>query len=118
MHHFVIHAYDDEGVKAGQKGKGAYVGCWIRFPDPHGALVLAKFYVRASGWHVRSVKEHYWINDRRGLPPDKSRHFEKAMKIGAAIAYYIYPKRTRPNRRQILCLIPFPKRDPAGDNSE
>ena len=72
---------------------GAFVNCWINFIQEDGALKLAKFYIKDSGWiPKRKCEEISWIGKKTDLENEHDKFcFSEAKKYGCSLCFHTYP---------------------------
>ena len=87
LHFFVTNAVHRKGDEQHPLGSCARVSCWINFRLYEGALALAKFYIKAEGWSVRSVDSHTWINGLEHAPRGTVRYYREALQGGASLVF-------------------------------
>ncbi len=94
LHYFMIHCKPAPKSKYSRYG-GAYVSCWVNFPDGGGALALAKFNLRDSGWRVQRVEEHRFPTRSDYLSHPQLKFFDEALADGWRFLFHTYPKERR-----------------------
>lgn len=77
------------------KATGAFVNCWIDFPDPGGAVVLAKKYIADGKWEVCEVKPVLTGFSRLAKVPKFSRpYYSEALKFGYSLVFYCWQSKS------------------------
>jgi len=89
--YFMIHASPHPTSNNRMYG-GAYVSCWVNYPHEEGALVLAKYYIRCSGWQCRKVHDRKWGRRSDYVGKKSLRYFDEAAKDGSSFVFHTYPK--------------------------
>jgi hypothetical protein len=94
-----VHFVQLSASRTGRGGKriGAFINCWIRFPWPDGAELLAKHYVKRQGYAIRRIAKGPLIS-RRPIDKRVRPYFDEAMRDGASFVFHEYPIRKRSGR--------------------
>lgn len=79
---------DTEG--ASQEWAGAYVNCYIDFPDSRGAEVLARWYVADLGWLPESVLQMHSV-DFDQVEPEFEKYIDEAQSEGYCVVIHGWP---------------------------
>lgn len=87
LHFFVINAVHRKGDDQHPLSSFSRVSCWINSRLHEGTLALAKFYIKAEGWSVRSVDSHTWINGLEHVPRGTVRYYREALQGGASLVF-------------------------------
>lgn len=89
---FMIHANPKSRSGRWAHWGGAYVSCFVRFPQRESALIVAKHWIRAEGWRVRSLQAEAWFTDVSQSIPRQRRFHREALRDGASFVYNRYPR--------------------------
>lgn len=101
MYCITAHAIPDPEKEIAEEAKGsagAYVVCWIDFPDLEGAKALVRFYIEDAGWIQQEIEsekvvalEGYSEGDEQQI-----QYFKQAVEYGYCLSFHLYPPEDEP----------------------
>lgn len=71
---------------------GAYVNCWIDFPQEDGAEMLARHYITQAGWLPGKLEECGLVSEEQYHDEaEPLAYFREAKESGVSLAFYCWP---------------------------
>jgi len=96
MYCITAHATPDpekEIAAEARDSAGAYVVCWIDFPDLEGAKALCRFYIEGAGWLQGEIESEkvVTLEDYSEEAEQEISYFHQAVADGYCLSFYLYP---------------------------
>lgn len=94
VHYFLLHAEVDRDFPHGDSdllsSSGAFVSCWIDFPEISGARALACHYLTSYGWIPGEFEEEKEVSQKNFEGREEEKYFLEAKNQGSSFVFSLY----------------------------